>query len=133
MSQLLFLRSLGAALCTCVALAACSEDPVASNRPDCPDAGVALSVGAGAAPTFSWTPQCQVSALRIQTAAGDTVFWLVGRDDERLDSPIQYGLVPSGAVETVPPRPLIAGRSYNAILIQQVGIGRVLATQPFTP
>ena len=127
------LRSLFAIVLASLALAACAGDPAAPARPDCPASGVALTVGAGTTPAFSWTPQCRVSALRVQTAVGDTVYWEVGRDDERLDAPLQYGTVPPGAAERAPARPLAAGRAYRVVLVQQVGVGRVLATQPFTP
>ena len=132
MSHALLRRSFSTVL-SLAALAGCSDDPATPGRSDCPAAGVALTVGPGSAPALAWTPRCQVSALRVETAAGDTVYWEVGRDDERLDAPLQYGIVPAGAAQRAPARPLAGGRAYRAVLIQQVGIGRVLATQPFTP
>ena len=87
--------------------------------PDCGEQ-VELTVSAGPAPEFNWTPACRAAGLQVSTVERfPDVTWLVGTPNfaNRLEAPLRYGVVPVGATQQGSLSALEAGRTYQAVLL----------------
>lgn len=119
-----------------------STSPSAPPKvPDCLTSPVAITVGAGLTPTFTWTPVCQVGLLLVEDSATADM-WVIRTppdtstvDRNTIQPVVTYGSVPVGAVEAPPLVPLVAGATYTVYLIVNNGNGSVstFGVQPFTP
>lgn len=116
-------------------LAACDDDALApEDRGPALCAGdIALVVGAGAAPTFSWAPACGISSLTVRpvTALGlmEEPVWSFGSLDRAFGPEVRYGVVPAGATGgpvSVPA--LVPGARYRADAYGLVGGDMLVAS-----
>jgi hypothetical protein len=66
-------------------------------------------------PTVTWSPQCQVNTIDFaEPDFAVRALWVV-LDPARgtpIASPVQYGVVPAGAMEQAPAQAMVAGRTY---------------------
>lgn len=97
--------------------------------PDSCDGNVQLSVSAGLTPEVSWTPDCTVGQLVIDSApppppSREAHFvWFLdsslknGLPANRISGPVNYSSRPSGVVVRVEPRPLVPGVHYQVTLV----------------
>jgi hypothetical protein len=121
-------RSITALACfLAVAGLSCGSDPNGANA-GCSEL-VAVGVGAGSNPSFSWLPNCAVQNLLVLEGAGPHTFgqytaaWAVESQPDasnlpnnRLHSSIRYGQVPSEGRQVSAPVALVAGQPYTVYL-----------------
>ena len=75
---------------------------------------VTISVDTDGTPSFSWSPECKVYILGVETTGWDIGdVWLI-TSEEGFGPGVRYGEVPNGAVEVTTPyhQPLYSGREY---------------------
>lgn len=64
-------------------------------------------------PRFSWSPACGISNLAVVDPSYQAVWGIEGHVGENaIESPIDFGIVPDGAFESVQPAKLQPGNSY---------------------
>lgn len=91
---------------------------------------VAVSVADGA-PRIDWAPE-GARLVRVYRGAttgdgyGDALMWSVAAADGRngIGAPLRYGVVPPGADEDWPARPLVSGTVYTAEVTRRDPRGR---------
>ena len=117
-------------------LSGCSEPLTTSS--DC--TSVAVTVTAGAQPTFSWRPSCQIEGLTVARAPQGAVVWstISVNLTNRIAAPVRYGVFPSGAALTANRfEPLAPGTRYQVTLFRAAdGQGdpvRAVGTAVFVP
>lgn len=107
-----------------------------SALPECSSA-TTLAVTAGTAPRFSWTPACRAYYLIVETSDGEDRWMVMTPGTNRIGPVVEYGVVPSGAQQIVPPSPLVPGRAYHVALTRYLGPEAssflVVARRDFTP
>jgi hypothetical protein len=100
---------------------------------------VAVTVGAGTVPRFSWTPACRLFLVLVEDPSGDGDQWGVISDSSNaIGSPVKYGTVPAGATsELLSPVALQAGHLYHMSVFRFTGPGHedgtVIGETDFTP
>ena len=101
---------------------------------DCPSQ-VTISVSAGTEPTFSWTPPCRLFFLNVEPAdAGNDLWGIISRGSNAIEPPVQYGVVPAGATQSMEPEELVAGVSYAVYVFRFTAEGgEFIGSQTFTP
>lgn len=118
-----------------------TNPPAMEPPPDCSGTPLTVIVGPGLAPTFSWTPDCQVGMLLVEDSSTADM-WAIGTpldtstvDRNTIQSVVTYGTVPPGAIEQRPLVPLAAGASYTVYLSVNNPNGSVslYGVQAFTP
>jgi hypothetical protein len=124
----------------------CGSDPTSANA-GCNDP-VAVSVGAGLEPNFSWLPNCAVYNLVVLEGVGPhpfgqgTATWVVesqpdanGLPNNRLRSSIRYGELPSDGRLVSGPVTLVTGQPYTVYLNVYTLDQRVetVGSRTFTP
>ena len=108
------------------------------------EGAITVTVSPGTAPRFTWTPDCTVTSVAVQTAdaaatvdSRETVWRYHIPDPRSIGSGIEYGKAPADAVVDIPPRTLHAGRRYLVTIRNAHPGGRVLiaaeGTATFTP
>lgn len=117
----------------------CSDGPsgAGSPVPEC-TGPVSVTVGAGTAPRFTWTPACRVFFLLVEPAAAGTDLWSIISDGANVIAPpVTYGVVPSGVTESDSPTPLVGGTAYEVYLFRWTGPGsqdgELVGSSTFTP
>lgn len=110
-------------------LTACNEE--STNPTGCPG-HVVLDVSTGSTPTFTWTTGCEATALTVFDRTGAPL-WAIAPLNNRILSPVTYGVVPTGVREIHPPEALQTGTEYNLFLKWLAGTDTLAATFPFTP
>jgi hypothetical protein len=101
---------------------ACSSD---SNGPGGQAAcagNVTVVVSNGTTPSISWTPACRLFFVLVEEAQGD-VWGAISDGTNAIETPVQYGVVPTGATELTPPVALNAGTQYTVSVHRWVGPG----------
>jgi hypothetical protein len=127
-------RALLGALALLLVTTSCGDD-LGSGVAGCSEP-VALSVGLGVAPTFTWSPACAIFALTVTPETGQQNLWTIisSNNSNSIDPPVTYGVVPDGAVENGPAELLEEEVVYRVTLIAlSGGIEEVLGTEVFTP
>jgi hypothetical protein len=114
----------GLAVALVVVAGACADDPTGVAAECTDDTGtVAVSVGPGLTPVFSWDPSCAVALLLVEQEASDQ--WGISTDEatwddpsqaNRISPPITYGVTPASASELSAPEDLTAGVTYELVL-----------------
>ena len=106
-------RNLASLLLGAVGFGACSSGTGPSRDREC-NGDVLVSVSAGTTPTFSWTPSCRLTFLKVESATGATPMWSIGDPliQNSIASQVRYGTVPPGALQVREPIPLMPGTSY---------------------
>jgi hypothetical protein len=84
--------------------------------PNCP-LNVILSVTDEVRPYIEWVPNCPVSRLIVE--GEDAGAWFIAADGNLIESGVQYGTVPEGALEYCPTGALRAGALYRVSLIRR--------------
>ncbi|HVE79238.1 MAG TPA: hypothetical protein VNA89_10270 [Gemmatimonadaceae bacterium] len=106
-------------------LAGCGGDD-APLQPVAPCTGpVSLTATSEALPLFTWTPECGVARLTVLSppVTGPPVLrWEISSLTGRIASGVRYGSVPDGAIQTVPPRALVAGQTTGVTVYDQAGV-----------
>lgn len=113
-----------AILCLAALTTGCgsSTEPETCSRSSA--SGFTVSVGTDV--VFSgWA--CSLSSIWVLDPFGRGVWGIEGT----IDSPVTYGVVPAGAVETTPPIPLQAGVTYD-VYIEVKGAGGAYLGGAFT-
>lgn len=125
------------ALCVIAALTSCSDSIDPESLPVC-GVGVTLTVSSGTTPTFDWNPSCRVGFLSVEETSGSDLWSIFGVNMTNAIAPgVTYGLVPEGAVQSVPPEPLSPGTTYQMAIIIFEPEGQdenfeIIATATFT-
>jgi hypothetical protein len=112
---------------TALLAAACGTDPTEG----CTEI-TEVRVGGGLTPTFDWSPRCGVHQVVVYEAVSGTgppgpgggiivgnLMWEVqaaGAEHNTIRPSVIYGELPSGAVLTGGPQPLVAGTGYVVIV-----------------
>ena len=114
----------------------CSDDSGPEEVAEC-SGPVAVTVTAGAVPSFSWTPRCSLFFLLVEPAeSGSDVWSVITRSENGLVPPVRYGQVPPGAEELEPDTPLESGTEYD-VVARWTGPGdddgEAIGTGTFTP
>jgi hypothetical protein len=95
-------------------------DPPPPPLPECMGAGtVTVVVGAGTAPTFSWTPDCAVGRLVVEEGVEER--W--GTETAGVNtyaSPITYNVEPPNSTKFEPGDPLVPGTTYRVTVFRWV-------------
>lgn len=120
-----------------VATAACSDTTAPAELAEC-DGPVAVSVGGGTTPEFTWEPSCRAFFLLVEPAeAGGDQWSVMTPGDNDLAPGITYGTVPAGAEELDAPVALVAGTAYEVLVFRHSGPdaddGVLIGTASFTP
>jgi hypothetical protein len=100
------MRLLLTAAACCVTALSCGDSTEPCGAP------LSLSVSAGVAPTFSWSPDCAVAALVVSEDGNSSVKWHVEASANEIESGVQFGQTPPGANALVAPVPLTSGTTY---------------------
>lgn len=94
-----------------------------------------VTVTSGVVPTFSWTPNCGISALTVTNvtpAPGTTweapVWGFSVPENHPLGPTVRYGAAPAGANLWTPARPLDAGTTYRVSVMLTVGLDVAVAS-----
>lgn len=115
--------ALGAA--SAALLAGCSDSGGPSSVPCADDQQVAVSVGAGPRPTFTWAPTCGMTSVQVFPSAGPPAAWvLYGGANAQINplrSGLRYGEPPPGALEAAPEATLQAGTEYEVTVYRWIG------------
>ncbi len=125
------------ALCVVAALTSCSDSTDPESLPVC-GVGVTLTVSSGTTPTFDWNPACRVGFLSVEEIGGSDLWSIFGVNMTNAIAPgVTYGLVPEGAVQSVPLGPLSPGTTYQVgiIVVEPEGQDEnfeIVATTTFT-
>ncbi len=125
------------ALCVVAALTICSDSTDPESLPVC-GVGVTLTVSSGTTPTFDWNPACRVGFLIVEEIGGSDLWSIFGVNMTNAIAPgVTYGLVPEGAVQSVPALPLSPGTTYQMGIIVLEPEGQdenfeIVATATFT-
>ncbi len=125
------------ALCVVAALTSCSDSTDPESLPVC-GVGVTLTVSSGTTPTFDWNPACRVGFLSVEEIGGSDLWSIFGVNMTNAIAPgVTYGLVPEGAVGSVPPGPLSPGTTYQVGIVVFEPEGQdenfeIVATATFT-
>ena len=110
----------GLGFSACLVFSGCSEPVTAAA--DC--TSLAVTVTAGAQPTFSWRPSCQIEGVTVARAPEGAVVWAtisVGLTNA-IAAPVEYGVFPSGAALTANRlEPLAPGTRYRVTLFRAEG------------
>jgi hypothetical protein len=97
----------------------CSDPSVSSGG------GILLSVGAGTAPRFSWSPVCKAYSLVVTDSNGATMWGVISDSGATLLPSVDYGVLPAGPHSQIQaPIALQAGKSYA------VGLYRPYVSSP---
>jgi hypothetical protein len=98
---------------------------------------VSVTVTGGTTPTIEWAPACGASLLTVAQPlppslgfVGEEARWMIRTDGRLIEPPVRYGRTPRGAVVSVPPQQLEAGRTYRAFVSNGP---TVLGSTTFTP
>jgi hypothetical protein len=115
----------------------CSDHTGPEDLAEC-SGPVTLTITSGTAPTFSWTPRCRLFFLIVEPAESGADLWsIITRSENGLAPPVEYGALPRGAEETVPPAALQAGVAYKVAVARWTGPGdddgETVGVHPFTP
>ena len=126
-------RTLLGALALFLFTTSCGDD-LGSGVAGCSEQ-VALSVSLGLAPTFTWSPECAIFALKVTPVIGQQELWtIISNNRNSIDPPITYGVVPDGAVENGPAALLEGEMEYRVTVIAlSGGMEEVVGTAVFTP
>jgi hypothetical protein len=97
---------------------------------------VEISVSEGMTPSFSWTPDTEIGRMLVMQEGRE--FWGTETEGENIyQSPIRYGIHPSGAVEPEPAWPLTAGETYTVKLFRWISLEpekfQLVGEMEFTP
>ena len=94
----------------------CDDGP--TGLEDC-GGSVEVSVTAGLAPEFSWSPICSISAITVEDAAARPT-WVIQNPDSRntIGPPVVYGHSPPGTIRLAGVDPLQAGFPYRIVLFR---------------
>ncbi len=82
---------------------------------------LAVSVGSGTTPTFSWTPACKLAFLIVEKNGGD--MWGIMSDSNSIAPGVVYGAAPAGVTEFADPESLLVGTSYRVAVRWRIGPG----------
>ena len=112
-------RHTAVALVGILSLTACSNDTTDPDRWTCDDPmSVSVAVDtSGSQPAFDWSPSCGVARVLVEQNAMD--LWHIGSapDENGIDPPVMYGVVPQGATEKYgPAHELVPGVTYDVFL-----------------
>lgn len=110
----------GLGFCAYLLCSGCSE-PLTTSA-DC--TSVAVTVSAGAEPTFSWRPSCQIEGVTVARAPEGAVVWstISVNLTNTIAAPVRYGVFPSGAALTANRfEPLAPGTRYQVTLFRAEG------------
>jgi hypothetical protein len=109
---------------------ACTDDVLDGGNDSGGD--FAITVGAGAQPTYSWGAGPAFSVDVVRSSNQTVVVWRIANPNTRnIASPVRHGTVPSGAFETIAiERVLTAGIRYRVTIT--LSDGRA-AFQEFVP
>jgi hypothetical protein len=123
------------------ALAGCDDEPTAPRVLPLCGAPVSVTVSAGLAPTFDWSPACRVSMLQVSEADTEFPVWTVFAAplDERGIAPaVTYGSLPVGAFRFNPEplAPALEDGTTYVLVLTVVGLligEHEVGRQEFTP
>jgi len=87
------------------------------SNPTCP-INVTLTVTDDIMPYITWTPDCPVSKLIVEDEMGGA-WWFIAADGNLIESGVQYGTVPLGALEYYPTGALKTGEVFRVCLIRR--------------
>lgn len=87
------------------------------SPPTCP-INVTLTVTDDIMPYITWTPDCPVSKIIVEDEMGGA-WWFIAADGNLIESGVQYGSVPPGALEYCPTGALKAGEVFRVSLIRR--------------
>lgn len=105
-----------------LAPAACKKESLLGPSLPCTaDDLVTLTVLAGPATTFTWSPTCLAFRLAVVDTAGGYMWEIEADSGNALASGVTYGVVPANATETVPSVALVSGRRYAVGLFRRIG------------
>ncbi|HET7602109.1 MAG TPA: hypothetical protein VFK36_03770 [Gemmatimonadales bacterium] len=133
------------ALLPLVLVVASCGDSTSQNGGGCDSPISSVSVSSGTTPTFNWSPGCSVAQVTVtdltETDQDRTLKWSVTSDQNIIKPPVTYGVVPSNALQTHAPDPLVGsinqipGHTYLLTLaaVQEDGTYFVVVNQNFTP
>ena len=97
-----------------------------------PGGQIEINVSEGLTPTFSWTGgNARMLTVMSSGEAGANMWGIMTIAPSDFASPVTYGEVPSGAIEVFPLKPLVAGTTYQ-VMIMGVQEGTIGAKE-FTP
>jgi hypothetical protein len=92
----------------------CSDPAISSGG------GVLLSVGAGTAPRFSWSPVCRAYSLVVTDSVGTTMWGVISDSGSTLAPAVTYGVLPAGPNSQIQaPVALQTGKQYAVGLYRQ--------------
>jgi len=94
---------------------------------------VTVSISSGTAPTFTWSPSCNVFAVLVEDDASDQ--WYLVKQGDGIAPGVRYGVVPQGAVQESAAIPLRTGVLYDVILFSGTTMNdmKIIALRTFTP
>jgi hypothetical protein len=133
-------RSLGAILLA-MATVSCSSDGTAPQPASCSEqtSSVDATISVGPSVTFNWTPACPVALVLIEPEnSGDDVWWIATfasntdiapTTENRITPPVTFGQVPSTAMDSFGPKPMLAGATYKLVLWRNLPTGDALRCQ----
>jgi hypothetical protein len=94
----------------------CGDD--STGLEDCGDS-VAITVSAGLAPEFSWSPVCAISGITVEDAAARAT-WIIENPDNQntIGPPVVYGHSPPGTIRLAGVDPLFTGFPFTVVLFR---------------
>ena len=92
----------------------------------CPgDPQVTVQVSAGTRPTFSWTPACGMTSIRVFPMDAPAAVWVVYGGSIAVSNPFRsgtrYGQSPPGTFVAKPPAALQSGAEYQVLVYRWIG------------
>ena len=100
-----------AILALAAGLLSCDDEGTAPDLEPCTQS-VAITVGKGTRPAFTWTPACALGGLEILGPMGHIAWNVVGLDAPLIRPGIRYGAAPRGAIVTDGPLPIVVGEMH---------------------
>jgi hypothetical protein len=113
-------RRSAAALLIMGAASACRNVNAPVTPCSVPLTGMTIQMRSGEPTLFSWTPECTVSGVFVETSgttAPGADLWIVHDPKSRIKAPVSYGVTPTNASEVLAPVPMVTGQRYRVHLI----------------
>lgn len=91
--------------------------------------GMEVTVSGGTTPIISWTGG-NAKMLSVMDEEGDIMWAIVSMAPSGFAPPVTYGQAPPGTMQVSPPKPLVAGKTYQVVV---QGLTGAFGTKTFTP
>ena len=113
----------------------CGDDDDGTQPPTaCTEAVDQIHLTPGPEPRIGWEPGCGVHTLVVRNVETSEIqWWITSPAGGFFSSPVDYAVLPGGAIGVEAPMDLVDGEEYVVVLYADAALAQSLGSQTFTP